>query len=124
MNKILVIDDSDSWFDAVAAECEKVGFSAVRAVHHKEALAVAQDESVSMVLVDLLVAAKAGAGFLRHLRSLPKLKNTPVILATTGTDPQKANQAVGGVSAHEVISKDRKSLETLSDRLRKLPVSA
>ena len=122
MSKVFVIDDSDSWFSAVAAECEKAGYGVIRALHHGEALAIDPDEPVSLVMVDLLLAAKAGAGFMRQLRSRPKLKNAPMLLATTGTNAARAQQAVGGMSA-EIISKDPKSLGSLSQKLRALPVA-
>lgn len=122
MSKVLVIDDSDSWFDAVAAECEKAGYSVIRAQHHREALEMQPDEPVSLVMVDLLIAAKAGAGFMRQLRSRPQLKNAPMLLATAGTSPAKAMQAVGGTTA-EIISKDSRSLGSLFEKLRALPVA-
>ena len=122
MNKILIIDDSDSWFDAVAAECEKAGFYAIRAMRHDEPLDLKGDDTISMVLVDLLVATKAGAGYIRQLRSQPKLKNAQMLLATAGTNAQSAMHAVGGRSA-EVIAKDATSLASIAERLRKLPVA-
>lgn len=122
MCKVLVVDDSDSWFSAVAAECEKVGISALRAFDHDQAMEAASEQRPSLVLVDLLVAAKAGAGFIRQLRSLPNMKDTPMLLTTSGTSVTTARHAVGG--AAEVVGKDRRALASLSERLRKLPLSA
>lgn len=122
MGKVLVIDDSDRWFSAVAAECEKVGFSALRAMNHDEAMSVANEQRPSLVVVDLLVAARAGAGFIRQLRSLPHMKNTTMLLATSGTSHASAKQAVGG--AAEIVGKDSDSLVRLSEHLRKMPLNA
>lgn len=122
MSKVLVIDDSDTWFSAVAEECAKAGFSAIRAMDHDEAFVAVSEERPSLVLVDLLVAAKAGAGFIRRLRSMPQMKDTPMVLASSGTSAHTARQAVGGGA--EVVSKDKRALEHLSERLRKLPLSA
>lgn len=120
---VLVIDESDAWFMAVATECEKLGYSAVRARHRDEALAAAQQQKPVLVMVDLLLAAKSGAGFIRRLRSLPAMKGTPMLLATSGTDANRAQQAVGGAQA-QVVEKNKQSLHALSERLRALPVSA
>lgn len=122
MSKVLVIDDSDTWFSAVAEECAKAGFSAVRAMDHAQAFAAVNEERPSLVMVDLLVAAKAGAGFIRRLRSMPQMKHTPMVLASSGTTSHTAKQAVGADA--EVVAKDKQSLQSLSERLRKLPLSA
>lgn len=123
MSRVLVIDDSEAWFTAIAAECEKAGYHAMRVADSDEAIQIAMQQPPSLVVVDVLIAAKAGASFIRQLRSLPSMKNTPMLLATAGTHPHTARQALGGTSA-EIVPKDRRSLETLSDKLRKLPVSA
>lgn len=120
---VLVIDESDAWFSAVASECQKHGYQAIRARHRDEALHAAQDQRPSLVMVDLLLAAKAGAGFIRQLRSIPALKDTPMLLATSGTDPHRAQQAVGGTRA-EVVAKNRRSLDAVMERLKAQPVSA
>ena len=123
MAKVLLVDDSDTWCNTVVAEFGKAGIVVIRARHYDEARLAAQDEDLSLVMVDMLVAARAGAGFVRKLRSLPSLKNTPVLLTTTGTDHSAVHQAMGD-SVDEIMSKNRSSLDGLTRRLTKLPLSA
>lgn len=123
MSRVLVIDDSEAWFTAIAAECEKVGYQAMRVSDGDEAIQIAASQPPSLVVVDVLIAARAGASFIRQLRSLPSMRNTPMLLATAGTNPHTARQALGGSSA-EIVPKNRQSLEGLSDKLRRLPISA
>jgi len=123
MGKVLVIDDSEAWFTAIAAECEKAGYSAMRVSDSDEALDLVTRQPPMLIVVDVLIAAKAGASFIRQLRSLPSMNNTPMLLTTAGTNPNAARQALGGSSA-EIIPKNKHSLETLAEKLRKLPISA
>lgn len=122
MSKVLVVDDSDVWCDAVATELGKAGYSVIQAKHQAEALAVAADEKPSLILVDLLIAAQAGVGFVRRLRSLPSMKDIPMMLTTAGTDPRAVQRAMGDGINH-VISKNRRALGDLSELLRK-PLAA
>ena len=125
MGKVLVIDDSEAWFTAVAAECEKAGYSAMRVSDSDEALELVTRQPPLLVLVDVLIAAKAGASFIRQLRSLPSMNNTPMLLTTAGINPNTATarQALGGSSA-EIIPKNKSSLEAFSEKLRQLPLTA
>ncbi|GEM_PF-6606632 len=120
MRKILVIDDHDPWCDNVALELQKAGHEVIRARDEAQAVAAASDERPSLVLVDLLVAAKAGAGFVRRLRSLPSMRNTPMLLTTAGTNRQVAQHALGQ-SADEIITKNKHSMSTIIERLMRLP---
>lgn len=123
MSKILLIDDSDPWCTTVASELEKAGHTVVRARDQEEALSAASDERPSLVLVDMLLAAKAGASFVRKLRSLPNMQNTPMLLTTAGTNRQMAQHALGH-TADQIITKDRQSLSKITERLARLPMAS
>lgn len=123
IHKVLLIDDSDSWCKAVTEELDKAGIGVIRFRDYKEALAEITSERPFLVMVDLLVATRAGAGFVRRLRSLPWLKNIPLLLTTVGTAPQAVFQAVGA-SSNEVVSKNKSTIEGLAERLKSLPASA
>jgi DNA-binding response OmpR family regulator len=123
MSKVLVVDDSDLWCSAVALELGKAGYSVIRARHHVEALAAAAEERPDLVMVDVLLAARAGAGFVRQMRSIPTMKDTPMLLTTTGTE-RAAVQGAMGVAAEEIMPKSRQSLDDLSQRLRAIGISA
>jgi CheY-like chemotaxis protein len=122
MSKVLLIDDSDPWCATVSCELGKAGHTVVRARDQEEAIAAATDQRPSLVLVDLLLAAKAGAGFVRKLRSLPAMRNIPMLLTTAGTNRQMAQHAVGQ-AADQIITKDRGSLDAIAQRLAKLPMA-
>lgn len=123
MNKVLVIDDSDAWAQTVEAELGKAGYSVLRARQSEEALETAADEKPELVLVDLLMAARAGAGFFRRMRTMPMLKNTLMLLTTTGTAHTAVEEALG-VRHDQIIRKNRSALDEVSARLRRLPLSA
>lgn len=122
MSKVLLIDDSDLWCAAVASELEKAGHTVVRAHDQEEAILAASGERPSLVLVDLLLAAKGGASFVRKLRSLPAMKNTPMLLTTAGTNREVAQHAVGQ-AADQIITKDKQSLDAITQRLARLPMA-
>ena len=122
MSKILVIDDADPWCSTVASELEKAGHTVIRARDEKEAVSSASDEHPALVLVDMLIAVKAGAGFVRKLRSLPAMKRTPMLVVTAGTNRHAAEHALGQ-AANQIITKDANSLNTIVERLAKLPLA-
>ena len=123
MGTILVIDDSESWFSAIAVECEKAGYSAMRVSDSEAAIELVGRQPPLLIVVDVLIAAKAGASFIRQLRSLPSMSNTPMLLTTAGVNAKTARLALG-VTSEEIIPKNKRSLETFSEKLRKLPLSA
>lgn len=122
MSKILVVDDYDPWCATIVFELEKAGHTVVHARNEKEAVAAAADGRPSLVLIDLLVAAKAGAGFVRKLRSLPTMRNTPLLLATAGTNRAVAQHAVGQ-AADQIIPKDESAMNVITARLSGLPLA-
>lgn len=123
MNKVLVIDDSDAWYSAVESELGKQGCTVVRAQNHAQAISAATDEQPDLVIIDLLLATRAGAGFVRRLRSLPNLKNTPMVLTSSGTGHTAVTHALGP-HAQDIVPKNSTGLGSITDRLRQLPVSA
>ena len=123
MGTVLVIDDSESWFSAIAVECEKAGYSAMRVSDSDEAIDFVTRQPPLLIVVDVLIAAKAGASFIRQLRSLPSMSNTPMLLTTAGVNAKTARLALG-VTSEEIIPKNKRALETFSEKLRKLPLSA
>ena len=62
MSTVLVIDDSDMWCDAVELELGKHGYTVLRARHQDEAMSAAMEEQPTLVVIDVLLAARRRRG--------------------------------------------------------------
>lgn len=97
---VLVVDDSEDTADMLKRLLESYGATVVTARGAAQALALAAERSMSVVLSDIAMPGMDGFEFLRRLRLLPGYESTPA-LALTGhgrSEDVRRAEAAGFVS--------------------------
>ncbi|HEX2909702.1 MAG TPA: response regulator [Chloroflexia bacterium] len=77
--KVLVADDEKDIRRLVVFTLERSGFQVVEATDGQEALKLAQEEKPDLILLDVMMPFISGYEVCRQLRTVPELKETPVI---------------------------------------------
>ena len=80
--KILVVDDEQTILDLVKFRLEKQGYDILLASTGADALVLAKDENLDMVILDIMMPEMDGYEVLKRLREELKLKDLPVMLLT------------------------------------------
>ena len=80
MKKILLIEDDSFIIDIYITKLKEVGFSVQSAVNGEEALVKIKQSRPDLVLLDIVLPQVTGFEFLQEIKSIPELKNVPVIV--------------------------------------------
>jgi two-component system chemotaxis response regulator CheY len=86
---ILTVDDSASMRQLVGFTLRTAGYDVVEAADGRDALTVAQQRPVSLVITDVNMPNMDGISLTRALRGLVPYKFTPILLLTTESSPEK-----------------------------------
>ena len=78
-NSILVVDDEETIREVVRRYLEREGFRVIEAADGYTALDVIQDESLDLIVLDLMLPSIDGLTITRHLR---QRHSTPIIMLT------------------------------------------
>jgi DNA-binding response OmpR family regulator len=93
MTKILVIDDEQDILTIVKASLEiQEGFIVKCVTSGKAALQEAPKFQPDLILLDYLMPIMNGAATFRALQEIPSLTQTPVVLLTAFSDPEKTEE--------------------------------
>lgn len=97
MKKILAVDDSASMRQMVCFTLKTAGFDVTEACNGDEALKVAQQGEYDLVISDVNMPIMDGLTLIRHLRTLPSYKFTPLLMLTTesGTEKKQEGRSAG-----------------------------
>ena len=97
MKKILAVDDSASMRQMVCFTLKTAGFDVTEACNGDEALKVAQHGEYDLVISDVNMPIMDGLTLIRHLRTLPNYKFTPLLMLTTesGTEKKQEGRSAG-----------------------------
>jgi DNA-binding response OmpR family regulator len=116
--KILVVDDSPTYREALAELLVQDGHNVALAPSGEEALELLAIELVDAIILDLLMPGIGGLETCRRLRSNPALRHIPVMMLTGRDDKEaRAEGLAAGVDEFVVKSPE---LELLKVRLRAL----
>lgn len=80
---VLVVDDDESIREFVSVALHEEGYTVLTATDGRAALAVVQDYSPGIILLDLWMPDIDGAGFLRDYRQFPPPRAPVVIFAAS-----------------------------------------
>ena len=86
--RILVAEDSPTQAEKLSYLLEKEGYRVSVARNGKEALALAGNERPNLVISDVVMPEMDGYTLCREIKSDSRLKDTPVILLTSLSDPK------------------------------------
>lgn len=89
MTSILAVDDSPSMRKMVSYTLESAGYDVVMANEGVEALEVAKQTSVNLVLTDVNMPKMDGITLVKHLRQLPNYRYTPILVLTTESSTER-----------------------------------
>ncbi len=92
--EILVVDDDASNRDLLCRRLTKQGYSPIAVDSGEEALVFLVDQSVDLVLLDLMMPGLSGAEVLTLMKSDPGLKNIPVIMLSALDDVSQVVQCI------------------------------
>ncbi|MDR1250253.1 MAG: response regulator transcription factor [Treponema sp.] len=85
MNSVLVVDDEPKILDIVRSYLEKNGYRALTARNGREALAALRSNTVSLMLLDLMLPDLSGEELCRRVRSESDM---PIIMMTAKVDEE------------------------------------
>ncbi len=98
----LVVDDSTSMRQMVSFTLKGAGFEIMEGGNGQEALdklAASPNSKVDLIITDLNMPVMDGLTFIKHARSRPALKFTPILMLTTESrDDLKANGKAAGAT--------------------------
>ena len=83
MARILIVEDEESFSDALSYLLEKEGFEVTVAADGNEALSVFERDSADLILLDLNLPRMDGREVLQALKSDDELRKIPVVVLTT-----------------------------------------
>ncbi|HEX7127380.1 MAG TPA: response regulator [Thermodesulfobacteriota bacterium] len=92
--RILVVDDVKLFRDLVHVVLGGTGYEILSAENGREALEIARRERPDLVLLDLYMPEMDGAATCRAIRGEPDLADVPVIMVTSGGDPNEVARCV------------------------------
>ncbi len=130
IRRVLVIDDSATFVDAIRTALETAGYAVLTAATGEEGLRIAARERPDGIVVDGELPDADGAAVLRRIRLDPALQSTACVLLTAGTGREAEIAALGaGTDAYirkgqglDVVIARIESL--LSERTRPPPGTA
>ena len=85
MNRILVIDDSETILNFLRAVLESEHYEVATATDGNDALAKVHQSLPDLIITDSVMPALDGFGLLRALRDDPATEAVPVIMLTSGS---------------------------------------
>lgn len=116
--KLLVVDDSPTYREAVAELLREDGHDVVLARSGEEALELLAVELVDGIILDLLMPGMGGLEACRRIRNNPAQRHIPVMMLTGRDDQEAKHQGIAvGVDEFAVKSPE---LELLKVRVRGL----
>jgi two-component system chemotaxis response regulator CheY len=87
--KILAVDDSASMRQMVLLTLKGAGYEVVQACDGMQALEMARNGAVDLVLTDVHMPLMDGITLVRELRSLPDYKFVPMLVLTTESSQER-----------------------------------
>lgn len=92
MPRILTVDDSVAMRQMTSATLIAAGYEVVQAANGREALAVATEQSIDMVITDVNMPQMDGIALVRELRSLSQYRLKPLLFLTTESAAGRKNE--------------------------------
>ncbi len=99
---VLVVEDSRTQRDALCSLLEGAGYSVLGAVDGEDGLAKAHAHPVDLVISDVIMPGMDGYALCRALRADDRLRNLPVVLLTSLSDPRDVIRALEAGASHFV----------------------
>jgi DNA-binding response OmpR family regulator len=115
-SRILAVDDSPTYRDALATALRAEGYDVIQVASGEEALEILSIQTVDCVLLDLVMPGIGGTETCRRIKSSPVMRDVPVIVLTS-LDDRMAMLETLGTGADDYIQKSAE-LDVLKARVR------
>jgi two-component system NtrC family sensor kinase len=102
--KILAVDDSETYLQKLAEALRTEAYEVVLARSGEEALAMLAVQGVDCVLLDLMMPGIGGRETCRRLKSVPAMREIPIVMLTAVDDREAMIQGLGA-GADDYIAK-------------------
>ncbi len=90
---VMTVDDAATMRKMVGFTLRGGGYEVLEACDGNDALAQLRQRPVDLVITDVNMPGMNGIDLVRHLRALPHLRSTPILLLTTESDAEAKNRA-------------------------------
>jgi len=117
----LVLEDDLTSAQLMQVQLEAEGFKVLRSASAAAALALAAQQPLSLIALDILLPNMDAWAFLSGLKELPDLRRVPVVIISSGAGPNMRFSLGAAAVMQKPISR-RQLQESLTD-LRLLPLS-
>lgn len=105
---VLAVDDEKSILEVLSEALKGLGFVAITAENGYEALEIAKNQKVDLIITDICMPIMDGIELLREIRKFDS--EIPIILIT-GYDPDQARQAAKTHRANALLIKPFRMLQ-------------
>jgi two-component system, NtrC family, sensor kinase len=101
---VLAVDDSETYLQALAAALRADGYEVILARSGEDALELLGVSRVDCILLDLMMPGMGGRETCRRVKSVPALRDTPIVMLTAVEDRDAMIQGLGA-GADDYIAK-------------------
>ncbi len=91
---VLIVDDIETNRDLLSRRLKKQGHTIVMAENGRQALHLLQEQSVDVVLLDIMMPQMNGYEVLEHLKANPALRHIPVIMISALNDIESVARCI------------------------------
>jgi two-component system, NtrC family, sensor kinase len=102
--KILSVDDSPTYLQALGGEIREEGYDVVLATSGEEAMKLLRVQRVDCILLDLVMEGLSGQETCRLIKADPRLREIPLVFLSSDDDPQTKIEALN-LGADDYIPK-------------------
>jgi signal transduction histidine kinase/CheY-like chemotaxis protein len=117
----LVVEDDFKSADLIRVQLEAEGFNVLHAESGEEALVLAVQQPLALIILDIMLPKMDGLELLRQLKAMPDLRRIPVVIVSIVADPSKGFSLGAAAVMQKPISR-QELYESLLD-LGLLPLS-
>ena len=101
--RVLIVDDHEIDRRLSSLDLEEAGYICSEAGNVEEALKRLERQTFDVIVLDIKMPGVDGLTFLRNMRMVSKLENTPVIMLTASDDMDDELQAMSGGAVSYLI---------------------
>jgi DNA-binding response OmpR family regulator len=122
MRRILIVDDEIGALTLIGIMLERGGFEVLKAKDADSALAVLDQESPDMIILDVMMPGTDGIELCRIIRGRPKTAGTPILILSARGDAESVMRGMDAgandylpkpILHHDLVAKVKKMLETV-----------
>ena len=115
---ILIVEDDPVLLKMYSEKLNFEGFEVLNAHDGEEALKVALENKVGIILLDIMLPRMSGTDFLEKYRQDPRGKNTPVVALTNLAEEAERQRALK-LGVKEYIVKAMQTPEQVVEKIKK-----